>query len=509
VDTIGNSHQPEPPDRLDAAQRDGIGEMPSDALRAALHEAADIVADYLEGVEDFAVLPQVLPGELTERLSGPPPEEPEPLAAIVRDLKADVIPNVTHWQSPRNMAYFSSNASAIGLVGEFVSSGLNTNAFIWRVSPVGAELEAICVGWLRDGLGLPDVFDGVFNDTASTSSLAGLAAARQHATGNAAQAGLKDSPPLRIYISSQAHVSIEKAAMLLGIGRDGVRHIPVDGQLAMDPQALHAAIVEDREAGWLPVAVVATVGTTSTTAIDPVAAIADIAAAEGIWLHVDAAYAGPTAFIPAMRHYFSGWERAQSIVVNPHKWMFTPFDCSLLLTREMETLRAALSLVPEYLRPSGDRTAGRDYSEYVPQLGRKARGIKMWMQLRYFGLSGLRSRLQHHLDLAQRLASWIDDDPDSELLYPVPFSTVCFRMRPARYLGREDEPEVSQVLDELNERVMNHVNDSGELFFSHTRIDGNFMLRLSIGNIRQEARHVERAWRQISAAARALDHETP
>lgn len=490
---------------LDGAQRDAAGDMPPDELRAALHEAADIVADYLEGIEDFDVLPKVQPGQLSDRLGGPPPEDPEPLDRIVRDLKAHVIPNVTHWQSPNYLAYFPSNASAIGLFGEFISSGLNANAFMWRVSPVGTELEGITVDWLREGLGLPPDYDGVFNDTASISSLAGLAAARQHATGDAAQTGLADTAPLRIYVSSQAHSSIDRAAMILGIGRDGVRHIEVDEDLAMDHTALRSAIAEDRATGWHPAAIVATVGTTSTTAVDPVAAIADIAAAEDIWLHVDAAYAGPTALIPEMRDYFSGWERAQSIVINPHKWMFTPFDCSLLLTREMETLRAALSLVPEYLRSYDGKVAGRDYSEYTPQLGRKARGIKMWMQLRYFGLSGLRARLQHHIDLAHELADWIDADPDAQRLCPVPFATVCFRMRPARYEGREHESDVAAALDALNERVMNYINESGALFFSHTRVDGVFTLRIAIGSIRTERRHIQRAWRILRSATAELD----
>ncbi len=497
--------QHEPASRLDEAQRTATGDMPPTELRAALHQAADIVADYLEHVEDYAVLPQVKPGELTDRLSGPPPEDPEPLEDIVRDLQADVIPNVTHWQSPNNLAYFSSTASGIGILGELVSSGLNSNAFIWRVSPVGAELEGITVDWLRQGLGLPDAFDGVFNDTASISTLSALACARQQATGNASQAGLKASPPLRVYISSHAHSSVERAAMVLGIGSAGVRAIAVDGDLGMDPAALRAAITEDREAGWLPAGIVATIGTTSTTAIDPVDAIADVAADEDLWLHVDAAYSGPSALIPEMRHHFKGWERADSVVINPHKWMFTPFDCSLLLTRKMETLRAALSLVPEYLRTYDGKDAGRDYSEYVPQLGRKARGIKMWMQLRYFGLSGLRARLQEHIDLAHEMAGWIEADPDAELLFPVPFATVCFRMRPARYDGREGEPEVAGAIDRLNERVMNRVNDSGQIFLSHTKVDGVFVLRVAIGNVRTERRHIERAWELLQTAACELD----
>ena len=493
---------------LDDAQRTASGDMPPTELRAALHAAADTVADYLEGVEDYAVLPPLKPGELAARLGGPPPEEPEPLARIMRDVSAEVVPNVTHWQSPHNFAYFTSNASGIGIVGELISSGLNANAFIWRVSPAGTELEGITVDWLRQGLGLPDAFDGVFNDTASISTLSGLACARQQATGDAAQTGLGEAAPLRVYISGQAHSSVERAAMILGIGRDGVRKVDVDDQLAMRPDALRAAIAEDRAAGWRPAGIVATVGTTSTTAIDPVDTIADVAEEERLWLHVDAAYAGPTALIPQMRRYFRGWERADSIVVNPHKWMFTPFDCSLLLTRRMETLRDALSLVPEYLRTYDGKNAGRDYSEYVPQLGRKARGIKMWMQLRYFGLSGLRARLQQHVDLAHELAGWIEADPDAEVLFPVPFATVCFRMRPRRYAGREGEPVVAEALDALNEAAMNRLNDSGRVFLSHTRVKDMFVLRLAVGNIRTERRHVEQAWQAIRAATRELDGGT-
>ena len=493
------------PGRLDDAQLRATGDMPASELRAALHEAANIVADYLEGVEDYAVLPKIQPGELTERLDRPPPEDPEPLADIMRDVRADVIPNATHWQSPNYLAYFSSSASAIGLLGEMVSSGLNSNAFLWRVSPIGAELEGITVAWLRQGLGLPNAFDGVFNDTASISSLAALAAARQQATGDASRSGLAESAPLRIYASTEAHSSIERAAMILGIGREGVRHIPVVGERAMDPAPLRAAIDDDRDWGRLPTAVVATIGTVSTTAVDPVDTIADVCQAAGIWLHVDAAYAGPSALIPEMRRHFTGWERADSIVVNPHKWMFTPFDCSLLLTRRMETLRDALSLVPEYLRTYDGKDAGRDYSEYVPQLGRKARGIKMWMQLRYFGLSGLRARLQAHMDLAQELVAWIDAEPDAERLAPVPFAMVCFRWRPARFAGRESEPEVAAHLDELNQRLMNELNSNGEIFLSHTRIDGRFALRIAIGNIRTERRHVVRAWELLHTLAAELD----
>ena len=492
---------------LDEAQRTATGDMPGSELRAALHETADLVADYLEHVEEYAVLPPIQPGELTARLDGPPPEEPQPLAQIMRDVEAEVVPNVTHWQSPNNLAYFGSTASGIGILGELLSAALNANAFIWRVSPVGSELEGITVDWLRQGLGLPEGFDGVYNDTASMSTLSGLACARQVATGEASQAGLGEIARLRFYASSQAHSSVERAAMILGVGRAGVRTVELDDQLAMRPDALRTAIAEDRASGWTPAGIVATIGTTGTTAIDPVDDIADIAEAEHLWLHVDAAYAGSAALIPDMRSYFAGWERADSIVVNPHKWMFTPFDCSLLLTRRMDVLRDALSLVPEYLRTYDGKDGGRDYSEYVPQMGRKARGIKMWMQLRYFGLSGLRARVQEHIELAHELAAWIEEDPDAEVLYDVPFGTVCFRVRPRRYRGREGEPEVARAIDELNEAVMNRLNDSGAVFLSHTRIEGTFVLRLVVGNLRMERRHIERAWALLRAAAREIDVE--
>ena len=437
--------------------------MPPAELRAALHAAADLVADYLEDVERYAILPQVAPGDLTRRLDGPPPEDPQPLGTILDDVRTDVVPNVTHWQHPAYFAYFPSSASAIGLLGEMVASGLNANAFLWRTSPIGTELEGITVDWLRQGLGLPDTFDGVFNDTASMSSLAALAAARQQATGDASQAGLRASAPVRFYSSSEAHSSIERAAMILGVGREGVRKVAVDGDRAMVPLALRAAIAEDREAGWLPGGVVATVGTTSTTAVDPVADIADVCAAEGLWLHVDAAYAGVTALIPAMRHHFAGWERADSIVVNPHKWLFTPFDCSLLLTRRMATLRDALSLVPEYLRTTDGKDAGRDYNEYIAAAGPprpRHQDVDAAALLRPVGPARAAPAAPRPGGTSWRAGS--TPTPTAERLAPVPFGTVCFRWRPARPRrqgrgGRRGRADWTP----LNERLMNQLNADG------------------------------------------------
>ena len=415
---------------LDDAQRSGLVDMDPETFRAAGHAVVDLMADYLGGVEAYPVLPRTSPGELRSLFPVTAPEAPEPLRAILDDYLRLVQPNVTHWQHPGFMAYFPSTASGPGILGEMLMSTLVANAMLWRTSPVATELEQVTVGWLREALGLPEAFDGLFTDTASTSTLMGLAAARQAATRDAAMAGLGDRPRLRVYASAEAHSSIEKACMTLGIGREGLRRIEVDDELAMDAVALRRAIVEDRAAGWLPCAVVATIGTTGSTAVDPVATIAEIAAGEGIWLHVDAAYAGVVALLPDRRAPFAGWQGADSIVVNPHKWLFTPLDCSLFLTRRLDVLRAAFSLVPEYLRTLDQATPVRDFNEYQPQLGRRFRALKIWFVLRYFGLEGIRRRLAAHIELAQRFRAAVEAEPDAEILAPSPFATVCFRWRP-------------------------------------------------------------------------------
>ncbi|MEA2621886.1 MAG: aromatic-L-amino-acid/L-tryptophan decarboxylase [Chloroflexota bacterium] len=470
--------------------------MPVELFREAAHAVVELMAGYLARVEGYPVLPQVTPGQLQEALAAPPPETPEPIGRILADYRTLVEPNVTHWQHPGFMAYFPSTASAPGILGEMLMATLVGNAMLWRTSPVATELEQITVGWLRDGLGLPADFDGLFTDTASTSSLIALAAARQTVMDVAAD-GLGEQPRMRIYASAEAHSSIEKAAMTLGLGRTGVRRIPVNHRYEMEVAALDAAIAEDRAAGWRPCAVVATIGTTSSTSVDPTDATANVAEREGIWLHVDAAYAGAAAIIPEQRHRFRGWERADSIVMNPHKWLFTPIDCSLLLSRRMETIRSAFSLVPEYLRTTGGAESGRDYNEYTPQLGRRFRALKMWMLLRYFGFAGLRARVAEHIEWAQELARWVDAEPDAERLAPAPFSTVCFRWRPGDLLGRESEPAVAARLDAVNEALLARINETGEVFLSHTRLSGRFALRIAIGNLHSERRHVARAWELV------------
>ena len=493
---------------LDAAQVHGLGDMDPERFRSAAHAVVDAMADYLATVEGRRVLPAIEPGSLGPAFPASAPEAPEPLGTILEDLDRLVVPNATHWQHPGFLAYFATTASAPGILGEMWTATLGQNVMLWRTSPIGTELEQVVVGWLRSALGLPEGFDGLLTDTASTSTLIALAAAREaaglRATAEGLAARVRAGTPV-LYASAEAHSSIEKACMTLGLGRASLRRIPVDADYRMRVDLLAAAIAADRAAGSVPVAIVATIGTTSSTSADPVAAIAEVAAREGVWLHVDAAYAGAVALVPARRGPFAGWERADSLVVNPHKWLFTPLDASLLLSRRMETVRTSFSLVPEYLRTLDHERPVHDFAEYQPQLGRRMRALKLWMLLRYFGLEGLRRRIEEHCRLAEELASRVDAEPDFERLASVPFSTVCLRWRPAALRGREEEPAVRARLDAANERLMAAVNATGEVFLSHTRLHDRFAIRVSIGNLRTEGRHVDRAWDLLRREARALD----
>ena len=476
------------------------------SFRAAAHEVVDRMADYLETVEDRAVFPAIEPGTLRPQFPATPPEAPEPLEAILADYARLVEPNATHWQHPGFLAYFATTASGPGILGEMLTAALGQNPMLWRTSPIGTELEEVVVDWLRQALGLPAAFDGLLTDTASTSTLIALAAARQAAGLDVAAAGLAgraDLPVLRVYASAEAHSSIEKACMTLGLGRAALVRIPTNERFELRPDALGAAIDADRAAGHRPIAVVATIGTTSSTSVDPVAAAAEITEREGLWLHVDAAYAGVVAMLPDRRAPFAGWERADSLVVNPHKWLFTPLDASLLLTRRMPVVRDAFSLVPEYLRTLDRTSPVHDYNEYTPQLGRRFRALKLWIQLRWFGLEGFRRRIARHLALAESFAAWVDADPDWERLAPVPFSTVCFRWAPPGH-----DP-ADPGLDERNAAIMDAVNQTGEVFLSHTRLDGRFAIRVAIGNLRTEERHVERAWALLREAAASREAAAP
>jgi aromatic-L-amino-acid decarboxylase len=474
--------------------RNPHGDMPADEFRKRGHEMVEWIARFMENPERYPVLARVAPGDIRNALPAAAPETGEDFDAIMADFDRVLMPGMTHWSHPGFMAYFSITASAPGVLADFVASALNQQAMLWRTSPSATELEEVVMGWLRQLIGLPDTFEGVIYDTASISSLHAIAAAREAAVPQVRQLGLAgraDVPRLRVYCSDQAHSSIDKGVILAGLGHQALRRIPSDAEFRMRPDELRAAIAEDRAAGVLPIAVVATVGTTSTTSVDPVAAIADICESARVWLHVDAAYAGVAAMLPEHAHILAGADRADSLVVNPHKWLFTPFDLSAFFCRRMDVVRQAFALTPEYLKTPD---AARNLMDTGVQLGRRFRSLKLWMILRYFGAEGVRDRLRHHISLARELAGWIDAHPDFERLAPTPFSVVCFRAKPH---GRAwTEPDLAR----LNDAIMKRVNDSGEIFISNTVLNERFTLRVAIGNIQTTARHVARAWELIQQA---------
>jgi aromatic-L-amino-acid decarboxylase len=438
----------------------------------------------------------VKPGEVRDALPPQAPEEPEPFDRVFRDFERTIVPGLTHWNHPGFFAYFATSGSGPGILAEALTAGLNVQAMLWRTSPAATELEEVTLGWLGRLMGLPPEFGGVIYDTASVSTLHALACARAASVPDIRERGLYGARALRVYFSEDAHSSVEKAIVLLGIGLEAARRIPVDARHAMRLDALERAIDEDVNAGHLPAAVVATIGTTSSTAVDPVASVASLCERRGMWLHVDAAYAGIAAMLPERRELFAGIDRADSVVVNPHKWLFTPFDLSVLFCRRMDALRETFSLVPEYLRTPEPANV-RNLMDTGIQLGRRFRALKLWMVVRYFGADGIRARLAEHMRLARLFASWVDADSRFERLADVLFSVVCFRYAPSH------ASEVTRDL--MNERLLERVNASGEVFLSHTKLDGRYVLRLAVCQIRTAECHVAQAWEVLRREATAIE----
>jgi aromatic-L-amino-acid/L-tryptophan decarboxylase len=495
--------------RLDAGQA-GVGDMDPAAFRAHGHRVVDWIADYLEHVGERPVLSQVRPGGVRGQLPASPPEEPEPFDAALADLDRILLPGITHWNHPAFHAYFSITGSGPGILGEAIAAALNVNGMLWRTSPTATELEELVTDWVRQLLGLPTPFRGVICDTASMATMLALAAAREQADLDVRQRGLAgrtDVPLLRVYASEQAHSSVEKAVIALGLGRDGMRAIPADDDFRMDPDALADAIREDVRFGYLPIAIVPTVGTTSTTSVDPVARILEIRDAvveelgSPIWIHVDAAYGGMLAVCEEHRSAFDGVAAADSVVTNPHKWLFTPIDCSVLLLRSPDVLTRAFSLVPEYL--TTDDEGVTDYMDWGVQLGRRFRALKLWMVIRYFGRSGIVERVRHQLQLAQRVRAWVEEHPLLELAAPVTMSTVCFRARPDT--GMQGVERDEDVLREHNRRWLQAVNRSGEAYLSHTELHGRYVLRLAVGNLRTDEGRLERTLALLDRQLEALE----
>lgn len=475
-----------------------MSDMPKEEFRKAGYQLIDWIADYLNSIEKYPVMSQVKPGDISKQIPVAPPVNGEKIEKVLSDIDKVLIDGITHWNHPGFMAYFNTTSSGPGILAEILTAAFSSNGMLWKTSPAVTEMEKSMMNWFRQMVGLPENYWGIIYDTASTSSMHAIASAREQmglGFREKGAAGRKDLPKIILYSSEQAHSSIDKGALLLGVGLDGIRKIPVNEKFEMIPEKLEEAIDEDIKKGCKPFCVVATVGTTSTTSVDPVEQIANIAEKYNLWLHVDAAYAGVTAMIPEMKWVSKNWERADSIVINPHKWMFTPLDLSILFTRKKEILKRAFSLVPEYLKTAQDSEVD-NLMDYGFQLGRRFRSLKLWFIIRYFGVEGIANRLREHIAWAKEFSNRIIEANDFELTAPVPFSTVCFRYNP----GGKAEAE----LNTINEKLLEKINSTGKIFLSHTKLYEKFVIRLTIGGIRHEQRHIENAWELVKTTAREL-----
>ncbi len=474
-----------------------LGDMRAEDFRRYGHELIDWIADYFENIEQFPVLAQIEPNWLKNNLPNSAPVTGEDFAKVLADVDKLILPSVTHWNHPNFHGLFSTSTSSVGIFGELLSAAFDMKAMLWRTSPASTELEEVVLDWLRQMMGLDEGLKGIIYDTASVSTLHAIAAAREGLNLSIREIGMSgrdDLPLLRVYTSEQAHSSVEKAVLLLGLGQKSLVKIATDEKFRMIPDKLREAIEEDKTNSYLPFCVVATIGTTSTTSIDPIPEIVPICEENAMWLHVDAAYAGSAAIVPELQSCLKGCERADSVVTNPHKWLFTPFDLSVLYCRHLDLLKRAFSLVPEYLKTNETVTNQMDYGI---QLGRRFRSLKLWFIMRYFGQKGMIERIREHCRLAKLLASWIEEAEDWEILAPVPFALVCFRACPKNV----------ENLDELNEKIMNLINESGEAYISHTKLNGKFTLRVSIGNIRVEERHIEKLWDLLNGKLKEISRK--
>lgn len=469
--------------------------MTPEEFRRRGREVVDWIADYYERVESLPVLSRAQPGELRARLPAAPPLQGEPFEAMLKDIEELILPGLTHWQSPNFFAFFPANTSGPSVLGELLSAGLGVQGMLWATSPACTELESHVLDWLADMLALPAKFKssaaggGVIQDTASSAALCALLAARERATsGEGNRRG--GSSRLVAYTSKHAHSSIEKAVGIAGLGRDNLRLVEVDETHAMRPQALAERIAADRAAGLTPCFVSATLGTTSSNAFDPLSEIGNICQAEKLWLHVDAAMAGSAALCPEFRWMHAGLELADSYCFNPHKWMFTNFDCDCFYVADRAALIGALSIMPEFLRNQAtDSGAVIDYRDWQVPLGRRFRALKLWFVIRHYGIEGLQYHIRRHVELAQQFARWVEDSAQFEIAAPVPLNLVCFR----HHRG-----------DDFNRTLLEQLNASGRVYLTHTVLDGRYTLRLCVGQTRTEARHVEAAWELIRETARAL-----
>jgi aromatic-L-amino-acid decarboxylase len=467
--------------------------MKKEEFRKYGYQLVDWIADYLEKVENYPVKSTVKPGEIKAKLPSSPPLHPESMDRIMEDFEKIIVPGLTHWQHPGWFAYFPSNNSPASILGELLSAGLGTQGMVWQTSPAATELEEVVMDWLRQMIGLPEGFAGVIQDTASTATLCALLAAREKATGQTVnESGF--SGVLRVYASREAHSSVEKGVKIAGFGRKNLVYIPVDEEFAMIPGELEKAVGADLKAGYKPACVVATVGTTSSGAVDPLKPIGEICRKYDLWLHVDAAYAGTAAILPEKRWALEGAEQADSLVFNPHKWMLTNFDCSAFFIREPQLLTRTFEIHPEYLKTGVDAVV-KNFRDWGIQLGRRFRALKLWFVIRDYGVEGIKKIIRKHIHLAELFRDELQQDKRFEIMAPVYFSLVCFRLND----GRSEEQ-----LNALNQRLLEAINDTGRVFLTHTTLNGKYTLRLVVGQRTTEERHVRQALEIIKNKADEL-----
>jgi aromatic-L-amino-acid decarboxylase len=480
-----------------------VGDTPPDEFRKQLHELADWIADFRENIESLRVAPNPAvagPGAVRAQLPRQPPEDGEPFEKILSDVDRLIVPGMVHWSHPMFLGYFGWTTTAPGILGEILSAPLNVNAMTWRTCPAATELETVVIDWLRQWLALPDEFGGVVYDTASVGIMHALAVAREQAAPSTRKLGLtnRDLPHFRIYTSDQAHSSAEKAAIALGVGEENVIRVRSDDEFRLDVKSLGQTIAYDRQAGFQPLAVVATVGTTSSASVDPVPEIAKICREEKMWLHIDGAYGGGFAMLPEYKWVSKGWEMADSIVINPHKSLFVPLDFSVLYVRDLERLRRVFTLVPEYLR--GDTVeAEQNYMDYGIQLGRRFRALKAWVIWRSLGRQGIVARLREQIRLASLLANWIKNDNRFELAAPVSMGVVCFR-----FIAGDESSRRSEAKADINSQIVERINASGRAYLTQTKLRGRTVMRIGFGNVLTSEEHLRKAWELIRETADAL-----
>ncbi|MCX6255768.1 MAG: aminotransferase class I/II-fold pyridoxal phosphate-dependent enzyme [Bacteroidia bacterium] len=470
--------------------------MTPDEFRKHAHELVEWMASYMENVEKYPVKSSVVPGEIFSKIPDNPPSQPEPFNTLMRDFDEIIMPGITHWQNPSFFAYFPANTSPPSILAEMLIATLGSQCMIWETSPAAAELEEKMMIWLRDMIGLPSGFEGVIQDSASTATLAAILTAREKATNfSINNKGAENTRTLKVYCTDQTHSSVEKAVKISGIGRKNLVKISVKEDFSMDAQKLRETIIHDKNSGHIPCCVVATIGTTGTTAIDPLRAIGEICRENGIWLHVDAAMAGTALILPEFQWMLDGREYIDSFVFNPHKWMFTNFDCTAYFVKDAEVLIKTFEVLPEYLKT---RTRGKvnDYRDWGVPLGRRFRALKLWSVIRSYGTEGLRNKIRYHISIAARLSEMISKEADFEILTPVIISLVCFRYIPAGY--NEDQ------INTLNEKLNHQLNDSGRIYLSHTVLNGRYAIRMVTAQTNVTLEHVEKAWDFIKKTARSL-----